>query len=197
MNAVKKYASAAKGEYRESLWTALALGRPTGHALILTGPEGREIPVLRQRGFQDHQMHLVDRISAYPLMARDLHGAAEASNYYGDVEDVIDTMRQRGVALAYANIDLCCTVMNVLPVAHKVVTTAEVFAGARVAFTWIRARDNHYTGFLMRLHKVNTRAALVQRVIQTEWPKACFIGGAEYSNGKGGPMEWGAWELRS
>ena len=198
--AIDKYKTHAKQEYRMELWDTLTRGWSPGPALILTGPEGLEIPVLRKIGFKDDMLHLADKIAGYQIGARDLHDAKDASIYYGKLPEVFKTMAERGVKLKYANLDMCGTAAReALENLQGVSVNKGVIDGGRMAVTWWKARDGHwYEDVMHSLAGTDDRLGLVDVMVRSRWPGACRIGEGEYDNGSNGkcaPMQWGVWEL--
>lgn len=197
----ERYDTSIKAAYRETLWALMMSGKKPGPAMILTGPDGHEIPVLRMYGFEDSMFHLVDRNPKFILSAtkkQEVQPTAKA--YMGEVSDAIAHMEKNGERMSFVNLDFEGTVAgSVLPALRYVVTTPSVFKGARVALCWQRARDSKVTDYLMKESGAINRLQLVERLIEKYWPDFCFCGEGEYDNGANGktmPMQWAVFDLK-
>lgn len=199
-SASTKYNTEIKDGYRLDVWGTLTRGWSPGPALILTGPEGLEIPLLRKLGFKDDMLHLADKIAAHVVTARTSNSAVDAHTYYGRLPEVFQTMSDKGVKLKYANLDMCGTAAReALENLQGISMNKHVIDGGRMAVTWLKARDGHwYEDVMHSLAGTGDRLSLVDAMVRAKWPDACRIGGGEYDNGSDGncaPMQWGVWDL--
>lgn len=101
------YANATKRQWRERATRSMANGRDMGQltGLILSGPEGSEIPHLRRRGMKARNLVLVDKFKGNTRRAAEKHNFRSARQYECSLVKACRLLAESGELLDFASLD--------------------------------------------------------------------------------------------
>lgn len=153
------YGFGRKRDYRRKIWATFRAGLKRNkivvadaHALLMPSIEGDEIEVALNAGFREQNLHVVDD---NPAIVATLRRKYRRIHTYGvDVVRAAQRIRDGGITLAVANLDLCGQLSN--PLLHAVtgLVGAEVLAPiAYIAITQLRGRESKQALWLAKYLK--------------------------------------------
>lgn len=194
------YDNTRKADYRRKVACAM-IGNRNARALrglMLTGPDGKEIPVWRGYGVSTSNMILLDCDSKSLANAQAKNRAGRAKAYNLTIEAAIPKLENDGIRLDMANLDYdgFLTAARLSEI-HAFFSSAILTRGTRVCVTYVKGHDqlakdiaDSYCG--------GNRNELIRRLAENASGRDCeIVESDQYGGGKTGnvTMAWTVIEL--
>lgn len=185
------YVGGVKNHYRRNVWATFreaakrqGWARGSCHVLLMPSIEGKEIEVAEAAGFRRDHMHVVDE---NPAIVATLQRKYPGFHSYGvDVGVAAERIAAKGIAIRFANLDLCGQVSRTL--SHDLARFAQsgcLDDMAYVAVTQLRGREtaeaksymHQSIGVGVRPELKETWKAVFARLSEFDVSRALFVGG--------------------
>ncbi len=144
------YTFGNKAQYRRNIWAQArryilqqGLSIKHVHAVLMPSLEGKEISVAKANGFQERNLHVVDH---NPAIVATLKRSFPKINTYGvDIVKAFERMRDNGVIIRVANLDLCNTVNGSKSRLEIIGRMREPFTDKNLMFVTVqRGREHNF-----------------------------------------------------
>jgi hypothetical protein len=196
MKEIELYNTDIKQEYRENVWKMLLeKNHPKGKYLFFSGPQGKEVDVLRAMGIADKDMIMIDEKVGKVARAKAMRKCKEALAKAGKLSQLSKYFKKNKIEIAIANLDFCGTLGGDLLTELRLFLKSGCLAPiSRIGVTYQRGRELKVLKELFNIYKVSNREDLIAQVVRNEGFNIRKISSDEYKNHRS-PMAWMVFHL--
>lgn len=189
------YKNPRKADYRRQVARAIIGKRKARNlcGLMLTGPEGKEIPVWRRYGVHDSNMVLVDCKAECLANAQKRNQSRRAKAYNLTIGETIPALMRDGIRLNMANLDYCGYLSKSRLLEIHDFFGADIWRkGSRVCITYLKARDHDALALAKEYCGGDRNLMILQIAEHASGRKVKIVASGKYCGGKNrlSPMAW-------
>ncbi len=152
---IEGYDFEEKKRYREKIWGCFArkLNPKTAVVMFMPSKEGLEIPIALSLGFKEENLVAVDDCPAVIAASKWRKEYPKIRFYGNDIARAGERMREEGVGLDAANLDLCSNLnKKVIDQVFGFIHSGCLYGDALIALTMMRGREQTSVNLLADLY---------------------------------------------